>query len=150
MLKRLHPLAGLLAMLTILLFWLATIWSEAFGTLVDIVAVKTSIPWGLLVLVPALALTGASGFRLGGFKLAGGSDDPRIRAKQRRMKFIAGNGILILVPCALYLATLAGRAEFGTLFYGVQAVELLAGATNLALMSLNLRDGLRLTGRLDA
>ena len=143
MLKRLHPLAGMLAMLTILLFWLGTIWSEAFGTLADVAAVKGLIPWGLLVLVPALALTGASGFRL-----SGGSNDSRIRAKQRRMKVIAGNGLLILVPSAFYLAALAGRGEFGALFYLVQAIELLAGATNLALMSLNLRDGLRLTGRL--
>ena len=139
MLKRLHPLAGMLAMLTILLFWLGTIWSEAFGTLADVAAVKGLIPWGLL----ALALTGASGFRL-----SGGSNDSRIRAKQRRMKVIAGNGLLILVPSAFYLAALAGRGEFGALFYLVQAIELLAGATNLALMSLNLRDGLRLTGRL--
>lgn len=143
MLKRLHPLAGLLAMLTILLFWLGTVWSEAFGTVADMVAVKGFIPWGLLVLVPALALTGASGFKLGG-----GSSDARIRAKQRRMKVIAGNGLLILVPCAFYLAVLAARGELGASFYLVQAIELLAGATNLVLMSLNLRDGLRLTGRL--
>ena len=139
MLKRLHPLAGLLAMLTILLFWLGTVWSEAFGTVADMVAVKGFIPWGLLVLV----LTGASGFKLGG-----GSSDTRIRAKQRRMKVIAGNGLLILVPCAFYLAVLAARGELGASFYLVQAIELLAGATNLVLMSLNLRDGLRLTGRL--
>ncbi len=95
--------------------------------------------------MPALALTGASGVNL-----AGASHDALIRAKQRRMKIIAGNGHLILVPSAFYLASLAGRGEFGAHFYLVQAVELLAGATNLALMSLKLRDGLRLTGRLRA
>ncbi|MEV5574324.1 hypothetical protein AB0L06_30180 [Spirillospora sp. NPDC052269] len=63
------------------------------------------------------------------------------------MPFIAANGLLILVPAALYLDRLASRGGFGTLFYAVQALELTAGAANLTLMSLNLRDGLRLTGR---
>lgn len=143
MLKRLHPLAGSLALLTILTFWLATSLSELSGATDMIVAVKLAIPWGLLLLVPALIITGASGFRL-----AGGSDDARIRAKKRRMPFITANGLLILVPCAFYLAALAERDDFGPQFYLVQAVELLAGTVNLVLMSLNLRDGLRLSGRL--
>jgi hypothetical protein len=61
------------------------------------------------------------------------------------MPIIAANGIFILIPAALYLATLASRGEFGTVFYAVQAIELLAGAVNLTLMALNIRDGFRLT-----
>ena len=38
--------------------------------------------------------------------------------------------------------------EFDGLFYSVQAVELIAGAGNLTLMSFNIRDGLGATGRL--
>ena len=38
--------------------------------------------------------------------------------------------------------------SFDTTFYVVQVVELIAGATNLTLMGLNVRDGLRMTGRL--
>ena len=68
--------------------------------------------------------------------------------KKQRMPFIVGNGLLILIPSALYLAMRASRGEFDSVFYGVQAVELLAGAVNLALMSLNIRDRFRLTGRL--
>ncbi|WP_020576469.1 hypothetical protein [Actinopolymorpha alba] len=64
------------------------------------------------------------------------------------MPFIAGNGLLILTPAALYLDRLAARGEFDALFYTVQTIELAAGAANLALMSFNMRDGLRLTGRL--
>nr|WP_298682174.1 hypothetical protein [uncultured Dongia sp.] len=143
MMKRLHPLAGMTALFTILLFWLATVTSELSGSAALIACVKQAIPWGLLLLVPALALTGASGF-----SQAGASTDLRIRAKKRRMPFIAGNGLLILVPCALYLASLAGRGDFGTVFYLVQGLELAAGALNILLMSLNLRDGLHLTGRL--
>jgi hypothetical protein len=90
--------------------------------------------------VPALAIAGASGFRL-----AGASSDPRIVKKRRRMPFIAANGLLILMPAAFYLATLASRGEFGMIFYSVQAIELVAGAVNLTLMSLNIRDGFSLT-----
>jgi hypothetical protein len=64
------------------------------------------------------------------------------------MPLIAGNGLLILIPAAFTLASLASHAPFGSLFYAVQAVELIAGAVNLALMSLNIRDGLRLTKRI--
>jgi hypothetical protein len=93
--------------------------------------------------LPALAITGASGFWM-----AGSSSEPRIVNKKHRMPFIAGNGLLILIPAALYLAMLASRGEFGNLFYGAQAIELVAGAVNLMLMSLNIRDGLRLTARM--
>jgi hypothetical protein len=143
MLKRVHPIAGVVAFLTILTFWLSTVTAELAGTPATVAAVKQAIPWGFLLLVPALAITGASGFRL-----AGGSPSGLIARKRRRMPVIAANGLVILVPAALYLAMLAGRGEFGGRFYAVQAVELLAGAVNLSLMALNIRDGLRATGRL--
>lgn len=64
------------------------------------------------------------------------------------MPIIAANGLVVLIPAALYLATLASHHELGTVFYSVQAIELVAGAVNLTLMSLNIRDGLYLTRRL--
>jgi hypothetical protein len=143
MLGRLHPIAGIAGFLTILLFWTATVASELFGTVEAVVAVKRAIPWGFTLLIPSLALAGASGFRM-----AGGASAPLIVRKKRRMPIIAGNGILVLVPAALYLSALASRGDFGTAFYAVQAVELMAGALNITLMGLNVRDGLRLTGRL--
>jgi len=143
MLRRVHPIAGIAGFLIILTFWTTTVASELFGSLETVVAVKRAIPWGFLVLVPALAIAGGTGFRM-----AGASSEPMISAKKRRMPLIAGNGILILMPSALYLAMLASRGEFGSLFYSVQAIELVFGAANLSLMSLNIRDGLRLVGRL--
>ena len=140
MLTKLHPIAGVIGFVTILTFWLSTVTSELFGSTAAIAAVKETIPWGFLVLVPALAIAGASGFRLGR-----ASSDPQIVSKKRRMPIIAANGIFILIPAALYLAMLASRGAFGTVFYAVQAIELLAGAVNLSLMALNIRDGFRLT-----
>ncbi len=142
MLKRLHLTAATVSLLTILTFWISTVTTELSGSDHLITIVKQTIPWGFLVLVPALAITGATGFLM-----AGTSSDTRIRAKRRRMPFIAGNGLVILAPAALYLDRLASQGEFGTLFYTIQTLELIAGAVNLTLMSLNLRDGLRLTGR---
>lgn len=73
--------------------------------------------------------------------------DPHIISKRRRMPFIALNGLLVLVPCALFLHAKAASGEFGSVFALVQAIELVAGAANLVLMGLNLRDGRALTGR---
>ena len=143
MLRRIHPIAAMVGFLTILTFWISTAASELFGSVDTITAVKQAIPWGFLILVPALAIAGVSGFRM-----AGNSSEPKIMSKKRRMPFIAGNGLVILIPAGLYLAMLASHGEFGILFYGIQALELVAGAVNLTLMSLNIRDGLRLTGRL--
>jgi hypothetical protein len=143
MLKVIHPIAGVLGFLTILTFWVSTVAVELLRSEETVAAVKQAIPWGFLILIPALAVTGASGF-----VMAGKSGDPLVRRKRRRMPFIVANGLLILVPAALYLAGLAARGAFGPAFYAVQAVELVAGAANLILMALNLHDGLRLTGRL--
>ncbi|MBC6459892.1 hypothetical protein [Actinomadura sp. HBU206391] len=142
-LKRVHLIAATAGLLTILTFWISTVTVELFGSESLIITVKQTIPWGLLVLVPALAITGATGF-----SMSGASSEPRIRAKRRRMPFISANGLLILIPTALYLDRLASRGELGGAFYAVQALELITGAVNLTLMSLNARDGLRLTGRL--
>jgi len=144
MTKLIHPVAGTIALLTILTFWLSTALSELFASEATVMAVKTAIPWGFLLLVPALAAAGGSGLALSGGRRAG-----VVGAKLRRMPVIAANGILVLVPSALFLAAKAQAAEFDTTFYAVQALELIAGATNIALLGLNMRDGFKLSGRLN-
>lgn len=66
---------------------------------------------------------------------------------QRRAHGIAGNGLLILLPAALLLEHWAAAGRFDGMFYTVQAVELLAGAINLTLIGLNIRDGVCLRSR---
>jgi hypothetical protein len=138
-----HPLAGTLATLTIAAFWLSTAISELFGTPETVALVKTAIPWGFLLLIPALMVTGAAGL-----KLARGRRGGLIGAKLRRMPIIAANGLVVLVPAALFLAAKARAGAFDGTFYAVQAIELVAGAANLCLLALSLRDGIRLSGRL--
>ena len=143
MLKRIHPVAGGLALVTIAGFWVATVWSEVFGSTAAIIAVKTAIPWGFLILIPALAATGGSGFVLSKGRRGG-----LVGVKVRRMRLIAANGLLVLVPSALFLAWKAGQGQLDMAFYAIQIIELVAGAANVMLIGRNMRDGLRMKGRL--
>ncbi len=98
---------------------------------------------GLFILVPAIAAAGVTGFAV-----AGQRKGELIDKKKKRMPFIGANGILVLLPAAIYLDHLAAGGNFDTVFYLVQALELIAGSVNLTLMSLNIRDGLKMSGRL--
>jgi len=144
MTKIIHPVAGVLALITIATFWLSTALSELFGSQAVVTSVKTAIPWGFLLLVPALAIAGGSGFVLSK-EWAGVA---LVVSKLKRMRVIAANGVLVLIPSALFLAHKARASEFDTAFYAVQALELVAGATNIALLARNMLDGLRIKGRL--
>lgn len=144
MAKRIHLVAGMLATATIALFFTSTILFEALGSPEAVSHLKSLIVMpGLWILVPAVVVTGGSGFFLSRSR-----SGRLVDAKKKRMPFIAANGIFVLVPCAIVLSRWAAAGTFDTGFYVVQAIELLAGATNLTLMGLNIRDGLRMSGRL--
>lgn len=142
--KKVHSIASMLATMTIATFFLSTIFVELFGTHEAVAYVKhlIVIP-GLFILVPAIAAAGGSGQ-----VLSKSRQGKLVDAKKKRMPFIAANGLLILIPCAIVLDGWASEGKFDEMFYLVQSIELLAGATNLTLMSLNIRDGLKLNGKL--
>ena len=142
LLRLVHPLAGAVALLTVATFWISTVAVEVLGTPADIARLKDAILWGMLVLVPAMAIAGASGMRLGRTSL-----HPLVEAKQSRMPIIALNGLLVLVPAAFFLADRAAAGMLDQVFYTVQAIELAAGAFNFYLLVLAMRDGFQLTGR---
>lgn len=141
--KVIHPIAGAVALLMIASFWLSTVLVELSGRAATIATVKSMIPWGFSVLIPALIVAAISGRSLA--KKRGG---PILARKQKRMPFIAANGILILVPSAFYLSFKAQAGDMDVGFYLVQALELIAGAVNITLLGLNTADGLRLSGKL--
>jgi hypothetical protein len=141
MIKIIHPTAGVVAILTIATFWLSTAVAELFGSQAVVTTVKTAIPWGFLLLIPALAAAGGSGF-----VMAKGRRSGLIDAKLKRMPIIAANGILVLIPSALFLASKARAGEFDISFYAVQVLELAAGAANITLLALNMHDGLKMRG----
>lgn len=134
--RTLHAGAGMVAFAAIAAFWISTVGAELFGTTETIHAVKRMILTGLIVLVPAIAIAGASGMSMGRRR-----KDAPARAKMRRMPVIAANGLLILVPAAIFLDARAAAGTFDAAFFGVQAMELAAGGVNLTLMGLNIRDG---------
>jgi len=141
--KKVHLIAGLVATLTIATFFLSTALVELFGSHEAVATVKQWIVLpGLFILVPAIAATGGSGFYLSKSRKG-----RLVDAKKKRMPFIAANGILVLIPCAIVLNRWAAAGSFDSTFYIVQAIELLAGATNLVLMGLNIRDGFKMSGR---
>ena len=84
MTKIIHPLAGAIALLTISVFWGSTVAVELFGTKAQVIAVKTAIPYGLIVLVPAMAAVGGSGYLIAKGRRGGVLD-----TKMRRMRLIA-------------------------------------------------------------
>jgi hypothetical protein len=141
--KRVHLLAGLLATACIATFFIATLLTELFGSHEAVAQLKSLIVMpGLWLMVPLMGVTGASGMFLGKSRRG-----RLVDAKKKRMPLIAANGLLVLVPCAIVLNRWAAAGAFDTSFYVVQALELVAGATNLGLMGLNMRDGLRMAGK---
>jgi hypothetical protein len=144
--KQVHFVAGLVAILSIAAFFVSTITVELFGSHEAVATVKALIVMpGLFILVPAIAATGGSGFFLSKSR-----QGRLVETKKKRMPFIAANGLLVLIPCAIFLNRWAAAGTFDTTFYLVQGVELIAGAVNLTLMGLNIRDGLKMSGRFRA
>jgi len=138
-----HAIAGTMAMLTIAVFWTSTLVSEIFMDYASVAAVKHTIVYGLFLLVPFMAATGGSGFALG--KMRKG---PLLDQKKKRMAVIGANGLLVMIPAAIFLNVKAAAGEFDAMFYSVQVVELVVGVVQLTLMGVNFRDGLRLAGKL--
>lgn len=142
---KIHAFAGALALITLITFWSSTLLVEFFGTYEQIAQVKTGILYGLLLLIPAMMVTGGSGFNL-----AGKRKGKILDKKKKRMKIIGINGVVILIPSALFLAFKAGSADFDIAFYTVQAVELIAGMINIAFLIQNMKAGLLLTRKRNA
>lgn len=140
-----HAMAGATAMIVIASFWTATAISELLLDHSAVATVKHAIVHGLFVLVPCMAATGGSGFVLS--KARKGA---LLGRKKKRMAIIGANGLLLMIPMAIFLDAKAGAGEFDAVFYLVQAAELIIGAVQLTLMGMNFRDGLRLAGRLRA
>lgn len=141
--SKLHAIFGAVALLCIATFWLSTVVSELFMDQVSVAAVKNAVLSGMWLLIPAMVATGGSGFAL-----AKGRSGRIVTTKGLRMKIAAGNGLLVLLPSAFTLASWANAGRFDGMFYALQTIELLAGAVNISLLMMNMRDGLKLSGHL--
>lgn len=140
----LHGIAGSLAMLCIATFWSSTLIAEIFLSPSAVLAVKHAIAYiGIPLLIVAMAMTGASGTLLGK-----GRKGRLLNEKKKRMPYIAGNGLLIMIPSAFFLYWKAANAQIDWSFYFVQCIELTVGLVQLTLMGKNFLTGLRLAGKL--
>jgi hypothetical protein len=137
-----HGCASVLGLTLVGTFLLSTAAVEIAGDPVLVARVKSAIVSALWVLVPAMLVAAGSGQWL-----AGGSSAPLVRTKARRMRVAGANALLVLVPCALVLDGMAAAGRFDGTFAVVQGAEFAAGAGNLALLGLNMRDGLRMRAR---
>ncbi len=140
---KIHAIAGGIGFVMILLFWTSTVVSELFASHETVATVKALILKGMFILIPAMAIAGGSGTAMGRKR-----KDALTKAKKTRMPIIALNGLLVLVPAAWFLAGKATAGEFDSTFYTIQVIELIAGGANLTMMGLNIRDGLRMTGKI--
>lgn len=132
-----HKVAAAIATLCIATFFTSTLIVELFGSIDSVSQIKALIVFpGLYILVPAIAITGATGM-----SMAKQRRGQVIDRKKKRMPIIAANGLLILIPSAILLNQWAEVGSFDSKFYIVQVMELLAGFTNLSLMVMNIRDG---------
>jgi len=141
--SKLHAALGGLALLCIASFWTSTLVSELLLGHESVTAVKNAVLSAMWLFIPAMAATCASGFSLA--RKRGGR---LVDVKKRRTQVAAANGVLVLLPSAIFLASKANAGSFDATFYAVQMLELAAGALNFIMLALNMRDGLRLSGRL--
>lgn len=142
--NKMHFIAAIVATLCIATFFISTVFVEVFGSAESISMIKRLIVTpGLFILIPTMSIVGGTGFAL-----SKNRKGRLVSNKQKRMPLIAINGLLVLTPCAIFLNRWAAAGAFDSIFYIVQGVELLSGAVNLTLMGMNMRDGLRMAGKL--
>ena len=97
--RNVHAVAGVFAFLFIAMFWTSTVVAELFLDHSAATSVKVAITYAFIAFVPCMAITGATGFAMGGK-----STFPILVAKRRRMPIIGANGLLVLIPAAIFLS----------------------------------------------
>jgi len=135
-LVRIHLCAAVGALALITTFLVSSAVTDLAGNGADVHSLRQWIVFALPVLIGCLAAAALTGRRL-----ARKSKAPAIRRKQRRMQVVAALGIVVLVPCALILDVLTASASASAVVTGLELTEMLAGALNLTLLLLNVRDG---------
>lgn len=138
-LKNIHKVAAILAFLLITSFLTSTIIADLLATPEKIAQVKNTILMFIPILILAMIATGLSAKKLYPSAVTG-----KFKLKQTRLKVAAINGTLILLPAAIVLAKWSALGQFDGLYWTVQILEVIAGMTNLTMIGLNIRDGIRL------
>ena len=141
--RNIHAVAGVVGFVCIVTFVVATVVSGTLASPETFVAVKANIFRWVFLLIVALLLAGGTGVTL-----LGKRQEILALTKQKRGPIGFMTSVLILLPSAYFLSRWAAAGTFGTWFYAVQTVELLASGLVIAMIGLNIRDGMALTGRI--
>ena len=139
--KKLHKIAGTLALLVILTFFSFSLYAELARDLQLIRMVKTGILYGILllfVIMPAVVVSGK--------KSAGTTTSPIVGRKLKRMKLIAADA-LILIVLAMVLYHRAVNNMIDQTFVAIQLIEFVFGLLNAVFLILMIRDGRILSGK---
>ena len=142
MYSKIHKVSGIVALLVISSFFISSLYGEIIGNHNIIIAIKTYIVFTIpvmLILMPTCAITGK--------KMAGKSKSQIVKSKNKRVKFIALNGI-ILITLAIVLYKRAINGEIDSDFLTIQIVEFVFGLTNIIMLGLMIKDGRILTGKI--
>ncbi len=144
MINKVHLAAGFIATLTIASFFSSTLLVEIFCSREVISTVKNLIVLpGLLILIPAIAIAEGTGFFLSKSRKG-----LLVEKKRKSMPIVVLICIFVLLPTTIFLDMWASNESFGTKFYILQIIEIVAGGITLLILGFNIRDGLRLSGRL--
>jgi hypothetical protein len=136
-----HIIATAIGVLTISSFFGFSLFAEIRGNQEFIKQVKTGILYSLPILLVAMPMLGITGK-----KLAGNSKSPIVATKMKRMKFVAING-MVLISLAIILYFRAVNNQIDSAFLAFQIGEFLFGFINLILLGLNIKAGMKLSGR---
>lgn len=141
LISTIHKATGIIALLIITSFFISSLYGEIIGDNDAIITIKTyiilTIPV-MLIVMPTCAITGK--------RLAKKSKSLVIKSKNKRIKIIAINAV-ILVILAFLLYNKAINGKINNQFLIIQIAELLFGLTNILLLGLMIRDGRLLTRR---
>jgi len=140
---KIHAVAGVAGFFLALSFLISTVSSELLGNPETIASVKRMIFFGMFALLPALVGAGATGV-----SMLGKRTESLALTKQQRGPIAFMTSLFVLLPSSYFLSSWASAKTFDTWFYGVQVLELVATCLVLAMISLNIRDGLALRGRI--
>lgn len=131
-------IAEFLAIITISSFFTSSLYAEITQNPEIILTVKTYIVYAIplmLIFMPTIGITGKKIEKL--------INLPIIKRKNKRMKFMALNGtVLIILAFVLYFKAKNGKID--STFLTLQIIEFCFGFTNISMLFLMLKDGSKL------
>lgn len=130
--------AEFLAISTISSFFLSSLYAEIIQDNKVILQVKTFIVYAIplmLIFMPTIGITGN--------KIAKLVDSLIVKRKNKRVKLMALNGI-ILLTLAFVLYFRAKNGKIDSTFLTLQIIEFCFGFTNISMLFLMLKDGYKL------